>query len=191
MAGRPEGVCGHITTDLRCVRIAARQPRKLAGEIRQLANRWSDCDSFAEARSRLADKLAPIELFPNHSKNFKEVDGWRRKLPSVALARAFVTAEVLLRVRRRDSMVIVLRGAEHRGLTDGKPEGVTVYDPRREARATSLSPTKSRGGKFLDHLVRDWANGVARSSPGFAFFAARCQAAAAFRVRVNVRCAGR
>jgi hypothetical protein len=107
--------------------------------------------SFAEARSRLADQLAAIELFPYHSAAFRDADHWLTELPSVQLAREFVGTRVVERVDDGKAIVVVTRQTRLWGLTE-IPDRVVLYSAA-EARGAHLSPD-SRGGKaILKHLV--------------------------------------
>jgi len=62
---------------------------KLAGVIQRLADDWAV--PFAEARFRLAPRLASIELVPYLSPSFRDAGGWIRQLHSVKLARSSCT----------------------------------------------------------------------------------------------------
>lgn len=121
---------------------------KLARVIDQLANSWAT--SFAIARSRLASEIASIELLPYHSASFRDADHWLKKLPSVGLARDFVTDVVLPRVRSRNAIVIVTRKAREWNLPS--EHGVVIYNAG-EARAVHLTPTSKGGKAMLDFLL--------------------------------------
>ena len=122
---------------------------KLVEVIERLARGWRV--DFALARARLAHKLASLELFPYHSKTFRDHGGWLGKLPSVALARAFAQEFVLPRVERGDAIVIITRKLRFWGLP--RHPRIIRYD-RGQARAASLTPESPGGRAILRHLLR-------------------------------------
>jgi hypothetical protein len=121
---------------------------KLAAVIERLASKWKV--SFAEARKRLAAQLACIELFPYHSGNFRDRDGWLRKLRSVELARSFVDDFVMCRVQNGEAIVIVTRQVRAWNLR--RHRGVKAYTGQ-QARAAHLSPDSLGGQAILAHLM--------------------------------------
>ena len=122
---------------------------KLARVIERLAKRWKV--PYARARTRLANSLASIELFPYHSASFRDGDRWLRNLTSVTLARNFVHDVVLPRVRSGKAILIVTRKLAAWRLP--RCRGVVRYRAS-EARAAHLTP-ESRGGKaILRHLAK-------------------------------------
>jgi hypothetical protein len=105
--------------------------------------------SFAEARHHLGSVLASVELLPYHSPGFRDAGGWLRRLPSVALARAFVEEFVLPRVQRGEAIVIVTRKVAEWGLTE--QPGVIAYTGA-QARPAHLTPESPGGQAILKHL---------------------------------------
>jgi hypothetical protein len=122
---------------------------KLAAVVGQLAKEWAV--PFAEARARLGQKIASIELLPYHSASFRDSGGWLRELHSVALARAFVHEVVVPRVERGEAVAIVTRQAAVWNLPDHP--GVIRYSGY-EARAAHLSPGSPGGKAILDQMRR-------------------------------------
>ena len=121
--------------------------RKFAGVIERLASSWRV--PFAEARSRLAARLASIELIPYHSPGFRDAGGWIGRLHSVSLAKAYVKNVVLPRVRRGKAIAIVSRVARAWRLP-AEP-GVIIYTGQ-QARAAHLTPDSPGGRAILEHL---------------------------------------
>lgn len=122
--------------------------QKLSAVIAVLADRWNV--SFAEARQRLAQKLACIELLPYHSTSFADRGHWRERLPSVALAKSFVASHVLPRVRAGKAIVIVTRQARQWSVSPGR--GVVLYSGGH-ARGAHLTPGSLGGRAILKHLL--------------------------------------
>jgi hypothetical protein len=106
--------------------------------------------SFAEARQRLARRLAIVELFPYHSETFRDADHWLRDLPSVALARGFVRETVAPRVLSGQAIAIVTRQAQLWELPH--IEGVVVYSSQ-QARAAHLTLASPGGKAIIAHLL--------------------------------------
>lgn len=123
--------------------------KKLAKIIDLVATHWSI--SFAEARSRLASKLASIELVPYHSKRFNKAGGLAKTLPSAQLARRYVHDAVLPRVKAGEAIVVVTRMTRVWELP--KLDGVIQYD-RTEARGAHLGPATPGGRAIVKHLLR-------------------------------------
>lgn len=121
---------------------------KFARVIEQLAASWSI--TYAAARRRLATELASIELLPYHSASFRDADGWLRNLPSVALARDFVSSVVLPKVRSKQAIVIVTRKAQEWNVP--AEEGTIIYNAG-EARAAHLTPSSRGGTAIIDFLL--------------------------------------
>lgn len=126
--------------------------QKLSAVILELAAHWQL--SFAEARQRLAQKLACIELLPYHSSSFADRGRWRERLPSVSLAREFVHSTVLPRARAGKAIVIVTRQARQWGVPAGP--GVVLYSGGH-ARGAHLTPSSPGGRAILQHLTRSGA----------------------------------
>ena len=120
---------------------------KLAAVIRRLSQLHNV--SFAEARRRLAQRFAVLQLIPYHSPNFRDADNWRRALTSTKLARQFVQDSVLPRVRSGAAIVIVTRQAEAWSLAPGP--GVVIYTGQ-QARAAHLTPDSPGGHAILEHV---------------------------------------
>jgi hypothetical protein len=108
--------------------------------------------TFNEARKSVAQKIASIELFPYHSRNFKDADKWLKNLPSVQLAREFVNDVVLSRVRSGKAVTIITRKAKEWSL----PEipGIITYTAG-QARSASLSPNTAGGKAILKQFNID------------------------------------
>ncbi|WHZ23964.1 MAG: hypothetical protein OJF47_003076 [Nitrospira sp.] len=123
---------------------------KLAGVITRLASLWDI--PFAEARHRLAQSLASIELVPYHSPSLRGSGRWLRELPSVKLARAFVHDVVVRRVRSGEALLIATRQARTWNLPTHR--GIVRYNGP-QARAAHLSPASSGGQAILRHLTGD------------------------------------
>jgi hypothetical protein len=121
---------------------------KFRGVIASLAKGWQV--SFAEARQRLAEALAVVELFPYHSEAFTDADHWLRDLPSVGLARAFVRDVLLPRVLAGEAITIVTRQARAWDLP--AVPGVVIYTAQ-QARAAHLTPDSPGGAAILEHLL--------------------------------------
>jgi hypothetical protein len=120
---------------------------KFAGLIEVLSVRWHT--SFAEARRRLAQELACIELIPYHSASFRDPGRWIHELPSAQMARRFVQEFVQPRVISGEAIVIVARQSKVWDLTSH--DRVVRYEGS-EARSAHLTP-KSRGGlAILEHM---------------------------------------
>jgi hypothetical protein len=120
---------------------------KLAKLIQRLALNWRV--SYSEARSRLAGRLASIELLPYHSAGFNDADGWLRKLRSVDLARSFVKDSVVPRVQRGEAIIIAMRKVAIWNLPE--LSGVVTYT-RGQARGAHLAPNSPGGRAILKHL---------------------------------------
>lgn len=118
---------------------------KLAAVIEALASGWSV--TFGAARARLNGAMAAIELLPYHSSSFGG-GRWLQRLPSVALAQAFVREVVIPRVERRDAIAIVTRQVDAWNLPDCT--GVVRYSAQ-EARAAHLSPDSPGGQAIVAH----------------------------------------
>ena len=110
---------------------------------------------YAKARSKLGSKLAIIELVPYHSASFN--NSMTRGLESTQLAKEFVKHYIVPRVRSGKAIATVLRGFTHwRSVLPCdlyEADGLIRYDPKREARTASLSPS-SRGGKAIIEWFR-------------------------------------
>ena len=121
---------------------------KFARVIEALAVSWRV--TYAAARSRLASELASIELLPYHSASFRDADSWLRNLPSVALARDFVSSVVLPKVRAKNAIVIVTRKAREWNVP---AEERTIIYTAGEARAAHLTPSSRGGIAIIDFLL--------------------------------------
>ena len=107
--------------------------------------------SYAGARQLLSKKVASIELFPYHSKSFKN-HAYVKKLESVKLAKEYVNGYVMPRVRDGRAIVIVTRQAKVWDLKKGK--GVVVYPPGK-ARGASLGLASDGGKAIFEHLTKN------------------------------------
>ena len=121
---------------------------KFRGVIAALAQGWQV--NFAEARRRLGEALAVVELFPYHSEAFTDVDHWLRDLPSVDLVRRFVRDVLLPRVLAGEAIAIVTRQARAWDLPT--VPGVVIYSAQ-QARAAHLTPDSPGGAVILEHLL--------------------------------------
>jgi hypothetical protein len=121
--------------------------KKLAGVIGSLASLWSL--DYAAARARLSTRIASIELLPYHSASFRNGGSWLRKLPSMALARAYVHDVVVPRVREGSAIAIVTRQARLWALP--KVRGIITYSGQ-QARAAHLTPSSPGGAAIVRHL---------------------------------------
>ncbi len=121
-------------------------------KLAQVILRWSKSQGipFAAARAQLASEIAGIELFPYHSSSFRDSGAWLRRLRSVELARTFVSAVVVPRVKRGEAVAIVARKAELWGLP--KHPGVVHYSGQ-QARAAHLTPDSDGGRLILRRLA--------------------------------------
>src|ERR1700677_4235901 len=108
--------------------------------MEKLADVWHV--PLSEARSRLADKLASVELFPYHSRSFGN-HGLLKKLPSTQLAKNFIYEKV----KEGKAIVIVTRQVEEWGLH--KQPGVVLYTPQ-QARGAHLTHKSPGGSAILD-----------------------------------------
>jgi hypothetical protein len=121
---------------------------KLSAVIDHLSSHWRT--AFSEARSRLGQVLAAIELFPYHSASFKDSGQWLTSLPSVKLAQAFVKEIVVDRVKSGDAIAIVTRRVNDWDLPN--IPGVVTYTPA-QARAAHLTPESPGGRAIIRHLL--------------------------------------
>lgn len=121
---------------------------KLGGVIQRLADEWTV--TFAQARHRLSQQLASIELVPYHSPSVRDAGGWIRQLHSVRLARAFVHDTVVPRVRNGEAILIVTRQANAWDLP--RHRGIVRYSGQ-QARAAHLSPESPGGRAILRHMA--------------------------------------
>jgi hypothetical protein len=121
---------------------------KLVQLIERLRLAWGV--SFAEARLRLARRLASIELVPYHSARFALPAKVCGQLDSVKLARQFVQNEVLKRVQSGEAIVIVARKAREWNLPD--VPGVVTFSGG-QARGAHLTPESRGGREILKHLL--------------------------------------
>ena len=116
--------------------------KKLHDIVRALAKRSSI--TYQEALSRVQEKIACLELFPYHSKNFgahKLLD----ELPSVLTMIEFVHDMVFPRVQNGELTVIVTRGAKYWKLP---PHEKIIQYEGTETRAAHLT-LDSKGGKAI------------------------------------------
>jgi hypothetical protein len=121
--------------------------RKLRKVIRQVAIGHCGNDYAAALRS-MSQRLAAIEIFPYHSRNFK-AGSLRSSLPSVRKAKEFVQG-LLPRARKGEITIIVSRGIKSIGIDDHK---LANYDPKL-ARGASLGPGTQGGAAILRALER-------------------------------------
>ena len=125
---------------------------RLRGVIAEFAK-----ERYAKARSKLGEKLATIELVPYHSSSSSALSNLPTKLHSSRLAKEFVKHYIVPRVRSGKAIAIVLRGLAHwRCVLPcdlSEADGLIRYDPKREARTASLSPS-SRGGNAIIEWFR-------------------------------------
>lgn len=108
--------------------------------------------SFAEARKKLAQRLACIELLPYHSKKFSLSEKQLRKLSSTQLSIEFVEKFVVPKVKRREAIVIVTRKTRFWNLPENR--GVILYNAG-QARGASLSSNSPGGRAILNHIDID------------------------------------
>jgi hypothetical protein len=117
--------------------------KKFAYTIEELAG--MNGISYAAARHLLSQKIASIELIPYHSTSFYDAGNWRKKLPSVKMARLFVHDYVLPRIMNNQAIIIVTRQASEWDL----PEHPNIIKySSSQARGAHLSPN-SPGGKAI------------------------------------------
>lgn len=121
---------------------------KLAGVIAELQRSWRV--SYAAARRRLGHEIASIELFPYHSANFRDADGWLRRLRSVELAQQFVAGVVVPRVNAGEAIAIATRQTAAWNLPTSS--SIVVYSSQ-QARAAHLSPDSPGGSAIVDHMT--------------------------------------
>jgi hypothetical protein len=116
------------------------------GKLRGIIAKLADIEgiAFANARTKLANEIASIELFPYHSSRFHGGRGWKG-LKSVELAQKFVRDVVLPRVEKNEAIAVVIRKAKLWGIPH-RP-GI-VLDGGGEAQAAHLTP-RSRGGRAI------------------------------------------
>jgi hypothetical protein len=122
---------------------------KLARVIARLAKEWAL--PFADARARLATRLASIELFPYHSQSFRDPDPWHERLPSAKLATTYVHEVLMPRVYRGEATVIVTRKVKSWGLPNHP--GVATYTSA-QSRGAHLTPDSPGGRAILARLTR-------------------------------------
>ena len=114
--------------------------------------------TFDEAHSELARKVAVIQLVAYASADSRPLGNLSRGLSSSRLAKKFVKDHVAPRVRSRKAIAIVLRGLTHwqKALPEDLTEtdGLIRYDPKREARSASLSPSSPGGRAIIEWFCR-------------------------------------
>lgn len=111
--------------------------RKLSG-ITDTILRNGGAKSPREAMSKLAKKLACLELMPYHSRTFGDYS-LLKKLKSAQAMQAFAKDLVMHKAENDMATVIVTRGARHWNLPISPTKNVIVYECV-EARAAHLTP---------------------------------------------------
>lgn len=107
----------------------------------------------AKALSFFAKSVATLELLPYHSKSFGLPRRIMNKLPSVRLARSFVSDVLEPRAQSGEVQLVVTRKAKLWGLSENRK---TIVYKGSESRGAYLTP-QSRGGKaILKQLKALW-----------------------------------
>jgi hypothetical protein len=116
------------------------------GKFRSIAESVMRKESvpYRVALSRIARRVACLELVPYHSNSFRDA-ALLRRLPSRAMVRSFVHDTLVPKARRQRALIIVTRGRSGWRL---EQEGHIVVYKGGEARSASLS-LNSRGGRAI------------------------------------------
>ena len=119
-----------------------RPQRKLYGVIERYAMTMGI--SIEDARRIIAQRVAILQLFPYHSKEFKASNiVW--SLPSCQAARR------LAQHITQDKLVIITRAIRYWGYSEQVTDNLVVYPPS-QARSASLSPHSPGGAAILRRL---------------------------------------
>jgi len=117
---------------------------------------WASHLKGVGSHRELSNRIAVVERFPYHSKEFGHT-AVVRKLPSSITAKRFVREIVLPRVIRQEALLIVARGASAFGFSQhDKAPNLIVYGPGETAGAWLTD--RSRGGVAIQAWIHAHPN---------------------------------